>query len=126
MKPTLVDRTPLAGVIPMTRAWYDCGNGYGVSTAISEGGSYQVAAGLWMDRRPSWLRRLFSRRGIFVLYDTAERVHVETQAEVDALVLGVAALPPLGAELPPSRLLPDCTFGWCVQYDRPCTRGEES
>jgi hypothetical protein len=110
VKATLTDRSRLVGVIPMTRRWYDCGNGYGVS-AITGGEAFTVAAGLWMDRRPGRLRRLFSRRGIAVMYDTAERVHVDTLAEVEELVRAVAALPPLGADLPPTRLLPDCRCG---------------
>ena len=124
-RPAVVDRTPLAGIIPMTRAWYDCGNGYGVSTVVGDA-AYTIAAGLWMDRRPSLRWRLtprWWRSEIQLLHETPERVHVATEEQALELVEHVAALPPLG-EIVPGRLLPNCTFGWCVRYDRPCTHGE--
>ena len=123
MKPVLVDRTPLAGIIPMTRAWYDCGNGYGVSTVAGTeaGEAITIAAGLWMDRRPSRLTRLFRRT--YLLHTTPERVHVASEEDAQTVVEYVAALPPLGVEVP-VRMLPDCTFWWCVEHASPCTRGE--
>jgi len=122
--PVVVDRRPWLGIFPMTRAWYDCGNGYGVSAVFTEH-SVQVAAGLWMDRRPPlWWRLLppVFRPEITLLHDTGERVHVLTDDEALAVVEYVAALPPLGV-IVPERLLPACTFWWCVQHESPCTYG---
>jgi hypothetical protein len=125
--PAVVDHSPLAGIIPCVRAWYDCGNDYGLSTVTGFGdGSIQVAAGLWLGRRPSRIRRWLARRPIELLHPTPERVHVETEGEVHYLIELVAALPPLWVALPPARLLPDCSYGWCLAHCRPCTRGEPS
>jgi hypothetical protein len=115
MQPAITDRTKVAGIFPMTRTWYDAGNGYGVSAIYSDTclPRYSVAAGLWMDRRPGRLQRLL--RVTSVLHATDERVHVGSEAAVLALVEHVAALPPLGSTEPPRRLLPDCECWYCTR-----------
>lgn len=113
LTPAITDYTLLLG-IPVERSWYDCGNGngngYGVSVVYDRtcNPRYQVAAGLWMDRRPDW------QEPTDVLHCTPERVHVDTPGETSRLIQHAAALPYLGSTEPPRRLLPDCQCWYCT------------
>lgn len=110
-RPVLTDHSKLAGMIPMTRRWFDCGNGYGVSVATDDvSGWHQVAAGAWLGRCPGRLTRMFRR--VAVMSDVGERFHTRDWDEVLGVVRHVAGLPPYEVE-PAGPMLPPCRCEWC-------------